>query len=63
MTEIDNSSGRRVARFTLIATLVISVIANVAHAVLAASEISLWLRVPAASIWPVLSFLAIEVIV
>ncbi len=63
MTEIDNTSGRRVARFTLIATLVISVIANVAHAVLAASEISLWLRVPAASIWPVLSFLAIEVIV
>lgn len=63
MNEIDNTSGRRVARFTLIATLIMSVVANVAHAVLAASEISLWLRVPAASVWPVLTFLAIEVIV
>lgn len=60
---IDNESGRRVARFTLIATLIMSVVANVAHAVLADSAITLWLRVPAAAVWPVLSFLAIEVIV
>lgn len=63
MIEIDNASGRRWARGGLIFTLFLSVVANVAHAVLATSEISLWLRVPGAAIWPVLSFVAIEVIV
>jgi hypothetical protein len=63
MTTIDNESGRVWARVTLIATLTISVIANVTHAVLAESVIHLGLRIPAAAVWPVLSFLAIEIIV
>lgn len=61
--DIDNEGGRSVARVTLIITLLLSVIANITHACLADSEISLWLRVPGAAVWPVLSFLAIEVIV
>lgn len=63
MIEIDNTSGRRWARFALVATLFVSVVANITHAVLADSQITLWLRVPGAAIWPVLSFLAIEIIV
>ena len=63
MIEIDNTSGRRWARFALVATLFVSVVANITHAVLADSEITLWLRVPGAAIWPILSFLAIEIIV
>lgn len=60
---VDNSDGRKWARVAFIVTLVISVVANVTHAVLAESEISLWLRVPGAAVWPILSFLAIEIIV
>lgn len=63
MIEIDNASGRRWARFALVATLFVSVVANITHAVLAESSITLWLRVPGAAIWPMLSFLAIEIIV
>lgn len=63
MIEIDNTSGRSWARFALVATLFVSVVANITHAVLAKSEITLWLRVPGAAIWPILSFLAIEIIV
>jgi hypothetical protein len=63
MIENDNTSGRRWARFALVATLFVSVVANITHAVLADSEITLWLRVPGAAIWPILSFLAIEIIV
>lgn len=55
--------GRGITRFTLIATLVISVIANITHAVRADSDVTPWLRVPGAAVWPVLSFLAIEIIV
>jgi hypothetical protein len=63
MIEIDNTSGRSWARFALVATLFVSVVANITHAVLAKSEITPWLRVPGAAIWPILSFLAIEIIV
>lgn len=59
----DKMSGRSVAYFTLVLTLLVSVVANVTHSVLAASEVTLWLRVPGAMVWPVLSFLAIEIIV
>lgn len=55
--------GRSVTRFTLIVTLLISVIANITHAVRADSDVTLWLRVPGAAVWPLLSFLAIEIIV
>lgn len=55
--------GRGITRFTLVVTLVISIIANVTHAVRADSDIPLALRVPGAAIWPLLSFLAIEIIV
>lgn len=59
----EKMSGRSVAYFTLVLTLLVSVVANVTHSVLAASEVTLRLRVPGAMVWPVLSFLAIEIIV
>jgi hypothetical protein len=60
---IDNSNGRKWARFTLALALLLSVAGNVTHTVLAASTITLWLRVPPAVAWPVLTFLGIEVLV
>lgn len=60
---MEDTNARRLTRFTLIATLIVSVIANVTHSVLADSIISLWLRVPGGVLWPVLTFLAIEIIV
>lgn len=59
----DNDGARKLTRFTLVATLIVSIIANVTHAIRADSEISLLLRVPGGIIWPVLAFLAIEIIV
>ena len=49
---MNNVSGRRWARTFLALALFVSVVGNVAHTVLAKSEISLWLRVPGAVIWP-----------
>lgn len=63
MNQKQGIEGRGITRFTLIATLVISVIANITHAVRADSDVTLWLRVPGAAVWPLLSFLAIEIIV
>lgn len=63
MTETGGQNWRSLTRFTLIATLFVSVVANVTHSWLATSEISLWLRVPGGVIWPMLTFLAIEIIV
>jgi len=60
---MNNTDGRLWARWTLGISLLISVVGNVTHAVLATSDISLWLRVPGAVIWPVLAFLGIEIIV
>lgn len=59
----DNTNGRRWARFWLIVALAVSVVANVAHTVLATSDISLWLRVPGAVVWPLFTFAGIEVVV
>lgn len=59
---IDNSNGRAWARFWLVAALVVSIIANVTHTVLADSEITLWLRVPGAVIWPAFTFAGIEIV-
>lgn len=59
----DNSNGRKWARFWLIVALLVSVVANVAHTVLADSAISLWLRVPGAVVWPLFTFAGIEVVV
>lgn len=59
----DNTSGRRWARATLTGSLFASIVGNVAHTVLADSTISLGLRVPAAVIWPLATFFAIEVLV
>ena len=63
MNENTSQSERALTRFTLVVTLLISIVANVTHSVLADSEISLWLRVPGGVIWPTLTFLAIEIIV
>lgn len=60
---IDNSDGRRWARFTLALALLLSMAGNALHTVLADSEISLWLRMPPALLWPVFTFLGIEVLV
>lgn len=59
----DNTSGRRWARATLTGSLLASIVGNVAHTVLADSSITLALRVPAAVIWPLATFFAIEVLV
>lgn len=58
----DNSNGRKWARFWLVTALVVSVVANVTHTVLADSAISLWLRVPGAVVWPVFTFAGIEIL-
>lgn len=63
MNEQADTSGHTLTRFTLVITLVISIIANVTHSALADSVISPWLRVPGGVIWPTLTFLAIEIIV
>jgi hypothetical protein len=60
---IDNLDGRKWARFWLVVALLVSVIANVTHACLADSEITLWLRVPGALIWPLFTFAGIEILV
>lgn len=59
----NSQSGRTLTRFTLVVTLLISIVANVTHSTLAESVISPWLRVPGGVIWPTLTFLAIEIIV
>jgi hypothetical protein len=58
-----NASGRRWARGFLVLALIVSVVGNVAHTVLADSEISLWLRVPGAVVWPMFTFGAVEILV
>lgn len=60
---MNNTSGRRWARTFFALALLVSVVGNVAHTVLAKSEISLLLRVPEAVIWPMFTFGAIEIIV
>lgn len=60
---MNNTDGRRWARFTLLLALFISMAGNVTHTFLAVSDISLWLRVPPAALWPVFTFLGIEVLV
>lgn len=59
----ENTNGRAWARTFLILALAVSIVGNVAHTVLADSEISLWLRIPGAVVWPVFTFGAIEVVV
>jgi len=59
----DNKNGRRWARFTLALALALSTAGNVVHTILADSDISLWLRIPPAALWPVFTFLGIEVLV
>jgi hypothetical protein len=60
---MDNANGRRWARFWLCAALLVSVIANITHTVIADSEITLWLRVPGAMVWPIFTFAGIEILV
>jgi hypothetical protein len=57
------ASGRKWARTWLVIALVVSVVGNVAHTVLADSSISLGLRVPGAVVWPAFVFGAIEVLI
>jgi hypothetical protein len=58
-----NANGRRWARFWLIAALLVSVVANVTHTVLATSDVTLYLRVPGAIVWPLFTFAGIEILV
>lgn len=59
----DNRNGRRWARGVLAIALLVSLVGNVAHTYLADSEISLWLRVPGAIVWPAFTFFGIEIVV
>lgn len=63
MDAFEGANARTYVRNTLIFTLVISIIANITETTLADSEISLWLRVPGAAVWPILAFRAIEILV
>jgi len=56
-------SGQKWTRFTLVAMLLVSISANVGHTLLAQSAIPTWLRMTGAVIWPLIVFLAIEVLV
>jgi len=59
----SNADGRKWARWFLGIALVTSVAGNVLHTILITSDISLWLRVPPAVLWPILTFGGIEIIV
>jgi hypothetical protein len=63
MDAFEGANARRYVRNTLVFTLMISIIANITETTLAVSEISLWLRVPGAAVWPILAFCAIEILV
>jgi len=60
---MGNNNGHNYARFWLVVALIVSVTANITHAVLAVSDVSLWLRVPGAVVWPMFTFAGIEVLV
>lgn len=60
---MDNTSGRRWARFALIFGAVMSILGNEAHTVLTDSPVSLLLRMVLAFIWPAGLFVAVEVFV
>lgn len=57
------SSGRSAARAGLACGAALSILGNVAHTVLTASEVSLWQRIPFAVVWPAALFLAVEILV
>jgi len=63
MDAFEGANARNYVRNTLIFTLLISIIANITETTLATSEISLWLRVPGAAVWPILAFRAIEILI
>ena len=63
MDAFEGANARRYVRNTLVFTLIISIIANITETTLATSDISLWLRVPGAAVWPILAFRAIEILV
>jgi hypothetical protein len=58
-----NKSGRDWAHAGLIGTLLVSTGANVAHVLLAVSDLHWALRLPNGVFWPVVTFVAIEVVV
>jgi hypothetical protein len=57
------SEGRKWVRGTLSLTLGLSMAANIGHTLLADSTIPAWLRMIGAVAWPVLIFLAVEILV
>ncbi len=63
MSALDALSARRWTRTTLGITLGVSLLANVGHTLLAASTVPAWLRMIGAVAWPMLVFLAVEVLV
>lgn len=63
MDAFEGANARAYVRNTLVFTLVISIIANIGETYLAESDISLWLRVPGAAVWPILAFRAIEILI
>jgi hypothetical protein len=61
MTSLDEG-GRRWAYAGVIVGFSVSITANVTNTVLSGDGVPLWLRVPFAAVWPVLTYIAIEVI-
>lgn len=57
-----STPGRRWAYVGVGLGFTASITANIASTVLKETEVSLWLRVPFAGVWPVLTYIAIEVI-
>lgn len=60
---IDNSSGRRWARFALIFGASMSVLGNETHTFLTPGAVNLPIRIVLAFIWPTALFVAVEVLV
>lgn len=60
---IDNASGRHWQRVTLALSLGASLAANIGHTLLAASAVPVWFRMVGAVWWPLITFLAVEVLI
>ena len=63
MNAKGTEDGRGLVRGTLVFTLGLSMAANVGHTILADSVVPTWLRMIGAVAWPLLVFLAVEILV
>lgn len=59
----DNTSGRSWARLGVVVGISFSIAGNVTDTVMKHSDVPVWLRISFATIWPVMLFVAVEVLV